>query len=173
MEEWTALSRGKPLQTTSKILSLQPQVDEDGLMRSNGRLKYAEFLSYDVRYPVILPRRGWITKLIVKHFHELGNHASGTNQTLAALSARYWVISGREVIREWEKECADCRRRKAKACKQVMAPLPTSRLQVTLRAFAKTALISEDRLSQYKAAENVGKSDTYAYLRICLLELCT
>ena len=109
-------------------------------MRSDGRLKQAKFLAYDVRYPIILPRKRWETKLIVKDFHEHGKHAAGTNQTLAALSARYLIIAGREVIREWEKECAECRRRKAKACQQVMAPLPISRLTTTLRAFTKTAV---------------------------------
>ena len=109
-------------------------------MRSDSRLKLAKFLSYDVRYPVILPRKSWVTKLIVKEFHEKGHHASGTNQTLSALSARYWIVSAREVIREWEKECSECRRRKAKACEQIMALLPTSRLKKTLRAFTRTAV---------------------------------
>ena len=81
-----------------------------------------------------------MTKLIVKHYHEKGKHASGTNQTFAALSIRFWIISGREEIREWEKECNECRRRKAKAAKQVMAPLPQIRLRLSLRAFAQTAV---------------------------------
>ena len=123
-----------------KLLGLKPNLDDDGLMRSDGRLKQAKFLAYDVRYPIILPRKSWVTKLIVKDFHEHGKHAAGTNQTLAALSARYWIIAGRKVIREWEKECAECRRRKAKACQQVMAPLPISRLTTSLRAFTKTAV---------------------------------
>lgn len=140
MDEWLSLSREKPLPAHSKLLGLQPKLDEDGLMRSDGRLVYAKFLSYDVRFPVILPRRSWITKLIVKHCHEIGKHASGINQTLSALSSRYWIISGREVIREWEKECAECRRRKAKACKQIMAPLPIIRLKTSLRAFTRTSV---------------------------------
>ena len=74
-------------------------------MRSDGRLKQDKILAHDVRYPIILPRKSWVTKLIVKDFHEHGKHAAGTNQTLAALSARYWIIFGREVIRG--KECAD------------------------------------------------------------------
>ena len=83
-------------------------------MRSDGHLEQAKFLSYDVRYPINLPLKSWITKLIIKHFHERGKPAAGTNQTLAALSTRYWVIAGREAIRDWENECAECRRRKAK-----------------------------------------------------------
>ena len=78
--------------------------------------------------------------MIVKYFHEEGNHTSGTNQTLAVLLTRFWIISGREEIREWEKECNECRRRKAKAANQIMAPLPLIRLRLSLRPFAQIAV---------------------------------
>ena len=61
---------------------------------------------------------------LVKSCHELGRHNAGTNQTLSALSTKYWIIAAREL--EWEKECAVCLRKRAK---QVMAPLPLCRLQ--------------------------------------------
>ena len=140
-DEWAALSQGRQLSSNSKIIALQPNIDDDGLIIRSARcLQNAKFLSYDVRYPVILPPNSKITKLIVKEFHEMGNHASGTNQTLAALSTRYWIISAREVIRQWEKECMECRRRKGKPCEQIMAPLPLSRLKTSLRAFSRTAV---------------------------------
>ena len=69
-KEWKAFCRGKPLPSNSKLLGLQPKLDDDGLMRSDGRLKRAKFLPYDVRYPVLLPRKSWVTKLIVKEYHE-------------------------------------------------------------------------------------------------------
>ena len=99
-DEWIALSRKKPLSSSSKLIGLQPKLDEDGMMRSDGRLKRSKFLSFDVHYPVSLPRKSWVPKLRVKEFHEKGKHASGTNHTLAELLARYWIVSGREVIRE-------------------------------------------------------------------------
>ena len=74
-------------------------------MRSDGRLKYAEFLPYDVRYPIILPHKNWVTNLIAKHYHEMGNHNAGVNQTLSLLSSKYWIIAAREEIIEWEKQC--------------------------------------------------------------------
>ena len=37
-DEWKALCRGKTLPSNSKLLGLQPKLDEDGLMRSDGRL---------------------------------------------------------------------------------------------------------------------------------------
>ena len=167
-EERTALSRGKPLPSSSKLLGLKPMLDKDGLMRSDGRLAHAKFLSFDVRYPVILPRKSWVTKLIIKEFHENGKHASGTNHTLAALSARYWVISGREAIREWEKECMALRRRKSKACQQIMAPLPLSRIKTSLRAFTKTAV---DFGGPFVTVQGRGKRREKRYL--CLFTCMT
>ena len=81
-EEYLALQRQKELPKNSKLLALRPRLDEEGQMRCDSRLKYAEFLSHDARFPIILPRKHQFTKLIVKYFHEEGNHASGTNQTL-------------------------------------------------------------------------------------------
>ena len=68
-EEYSALSSGKPLPMSSKLLALNPRVDEDGVMRSDGRLENAEFLPYNVKYPIILPRKEWVTKLIVRWHH--------------------------------------------------------------------------------------------------------
>ena len=88
-DEWNALLSRGPLSSNSKLLALKPQLDDDGLIRSDGRLTNAQFISYDVPHPVILPRKSLVTKLIIKDAHEKGNHAFGTNQTLAVLSARY------------------------------------------------------------------------------------
>ena len=139
-KEYSLLVSKKPLPATSKLLALHPQLDDCGLMRLSGRLANAECLPYASRYPIILPRRSWITKLIVRQHHNDGGHVAGTNQTLALLSSKYWVISAREVIRECERECTRCRLLKTKPIQQVMAPLPKVRLQVTLRAFSKTAV---------------------------------
>ena len=80
-EEWKALSHGQPKRTDSKLHALKSKLDNDGLLRSEGRLRNAKFLSYDVRYPVILPIKSWVTKLIVKDAHERRNHVFGTNHT--------------------------------------------------------------------------------------------
>ena len=84
--------------SSSKILVLKPQLDKDGLLRSCGKLQNANYLSYDVRYPIILPRRHIVTKPIIKQHHENNHHALGTNQLLAKFSARFWTASAREGI---------------------------------------------------------------------------
>ena len=140
LDEYFALQRQRELPKKSKLLGLQPWLDQEGQMRCDGRLKYAEFLPQDARFTIILPHKNCVTKLIVKHYHEKDDHAGVTNQLLAALSTRFWIISAHEEIREWEKKCNECQRRKATATKQIMAPLPQIRLRLSLRAFAQTAV---------------------------------
>eukprot|EP00112_Aurelia_sp_Birch-Aquarium-sp1_P019680 Seg4920.2 transcript_id=Seg4920.2/GoldUCD/mRNA.D3Y31 product="hypothetical protein" protein_id=Seg4920.2/GoldUCD/D3Y31 len=55
--EYQQLLKGKQMKSDSKLIALQPRIDEDGLLRCNGRLRYADFLPYDARYPIILPRK--------------------------------------------------------------------------------------------------------------------
>lgn len=89
------------------------------------------------------------------------------NQTLASLSARYWIISAREVIRELERECAECRRRKARAVQQIMASLPLTRLQTSLKAITRTAV---DFGGPFTMIQGRGRQreKRYLYLFTCL-----
>lgn len=167
-EDYIALMKGQQLPLGSRLLSLKPKIDEYGLLRSDGRLQYADFLPFDTKYPVILPRKNRVTKLIVKYYHEKGRHVCGTNQTLSMLSAKYWIISAREEIRECENECYICRKRKAKAAEQVMAPLPNIRFRTPLHAFARTAV---DFGGPFITVQGRGKRREKRYLCLftCLL----
>ena len=103
-EEHAALSLGKPIPQKSQLIKFNPCIDEDGVIRCDGRLRFAEFLPYDARCLIILPRGHWVTKLIVKNYHELANHAAGVNFILWQLSERFWIIAAREEIREWDHD---------------------------------------------------------------------
>ena len=83
-EEYTALRSGKPISKKSQLIKLNSCIDEDGIIRCDGRLKFADFLPCDTRFPIILPRGHWVTKLIVKNYHGRGNHAAGVNFTLVS-----------------------------------------------------------------------------------------
>ena len=91
--EYLGLQKGKNLSPRSKILGLCPKLDEDGVMRLDTRLQST--LYYDVRHPILLPQRNGVTKLIVKYFHEKGNHNSGINLTLSLLSIKYRIVAAR------------------------------------------------------------------------------
>lgn len=166
-EEYEALERKKPIQH-SILLKLNPMLDEQGLMRSDSRLRYTEYLPYDVRFPVILPRGHWVTALIVKYYHELANHAAGTNFVLCQISQRYWIVAAREEIRKWEAQCNECKRRKNKVASQIMAPLPSSRTRKTCRAFDQAAV---DYAGPIKTVQGRGKKRQKRWL--CLFTCMT
>ena len=81
-DEYSTLLSKRQLSSSGKLVGLCLKLDGDGIIKLDGQLTYAELLSYDVRYPAILPHKKWVIKLIVKHYYELGNHQAGTNHTL-------------------------------------------------------------------------------------------
>ena len=66
-EGFSAIGGNRAMPKKSILIKLTLKVDLDGLLRCDGRLKCAESLPYDVRFPIILARGNWVTKLIVKH----------------------------------------------------------------------------------------------------------
>ena len=125
------------------------------VIRSDSRLRFAEYLAYDVRFPIILPKGHWVTKLIVKHFHELANHSAGINFVSAQISQRYWIPAAREEIKAWEPECNECKKRKRKTANQIMGPLPPNRLRLTYRALDQTGV---DYAGPFKTIQGRGKT---------------
>uniref|UniRef100_A0A914Y218 Integrase catalytic domain-containing protein n=1 Tax=Panagrolaimus superbus TaxID=310955 RepID=A0A914Y218_9BILA len=62
--------------------------DEHGIYRCYGRLANSD-LSESTKYPIWLPKKVPLTKLIIDHVHQLMHH-SGTRTTLAELRQKYW-----------------------------------------------------------------------------------
>ena len=166
--ELKALHKDKAVSASSPIVTFQPFIDDDGLLRSNSRLANAEFLPYNVKHPIILPRRDWVTKLIIRSYHSADEHTRGTNHTLADLSEKYIIPQAREEIRTTEDECNYCKKKKAKPALQIMAPLPNIRLREPLHAFNK---ISVDYAGPFIAIQGRGRSRAKRYLCLftCLL----
>ena len=86
----------------------------------------------------------------------------------ANLSSHFWIIAARREIRDWEKNCMECRRRKAKPASQVIAPLPRIRVKKPLRVFCKIAV---DFAGPMFTIQGRGKAGQKRYLRLftCLL----
>ena len=76
------------------LFTLQRQVgvfiDPSGILRCRGRLEHAE-LSEGSKYPILLPRNGRFTVLIIEMIHKKGLH-SGVSQTLSQIRNRYWIL---------------------------------------------------------------------------------
>ncbi|CAB4028520.1 Hypothetical predicted protein [Paramuricea clavata] len=79
------------LRRTSSLYTLDPFVDEQGVLRVGGRTRRARF-SESPNNPVILPKSSHITSLIISHVHNKTHH-SGRGITLNELRCSgYWIM---------------------------------------------------------------------------------
>ena len=85
------LEQGRPLPSRSKLLALHPYLDDQGLLRVGGRLRYSALPS-DAQHQVILPNDHRLTELVVAEAHQRTLHG-GTQLTLSTLRQHYWIQS--------------------------------------------------------------------------------
>ena len=94
-------------------------------MRSHGRLVYAP-LAQAIRTPVLLDSKEPITKLYLKHAHEICCHA-GPEFVKAFVEQRFKVLGIRAALSSINYRCFICRRFRAENVQPEMAPLPQLR----------------------------------------------
>lgn len=124
--DYNNLLNNKPIDTKSNILSLNPFMDENQLIRVGGRIKNAN-LNYDKKHPLLLPQKHNVTKLIFKHFHEKMLHC-GAQALLYAVREKYWVISGRNLAKNTIRCCLTCFKVKPQSSGYIMGNLPAYRI---------------------------------------------
>ena len=88
------------------LRNLRPCVDDDSMLRVDGRLENAE-LPVVTKHPLILPSKHPLTRLIVLHEHEKAKHA-GPSYTLMKTRQRYWIIYGISSVKGILSECSKC-----------------------------------------------------------------
>ena len=116
------------MKKTSSLHTLDPFLDCNRVLRVGGRIKKAN-LSDSLKNPVILPKAGHVSKLIIRHVHEKTQH-SGRGVTLNELRTNgYWIINGNAAVQHFISKCVTCRYLRGGAGEQKMADLPKSRVQ--------------------------------------------
>ncbi|KMQ83668.1 hypothetical protein RF55_19391, partial [Lasius niger] len=125
-DELQRLKAGKPLKASSKLSSLCPFLDSQGIMRVGGRLRNAN-VSPDTKHPVIIPKNHHFTNLVMQHFHVTHLHAA-PQLLLSVIRQKYWIPCGRDVVRRFVRNCTICFRLSAASMNQVMGDLPASRV---------------------------------------------
>jgi len=170
-EEIEALAKNKPLPRKSTLLPCTP-ILINRILRSNTRLRNSDDLPDDVKFPIILPKRNHVTRLVVKYHHESEGHQMGVNYTINHLREKYLVIHVREEVKRVNRECRECARRfKVQPVQQQMAPLPQIRLQMTTKPFANCAV---DFGGPYLTVQGRGRTRAKRYLCLflCLQTHC-
>ncbi|XP_068200669.1 uncharacterized protein [Palaemon carinicauda] len=82
-------SHGVSMDIKNLCNQLNLSVDEENLIRSQGRTKNAS-MSYDTQCPMLLPSRSYLTVLIVEHLHRHHHHC-GVNSVLTGLEEKVFV----------------------------------------------------------------------------------
>lgn len=123
-EEYQALSVGKDLGRCSKIRSLCPFIDEQGLLRVRTRLENTD-MSLGDKCPVLIPQ-GHFAELVVAFQHRLLKHA-GVDTLLTSLRCEYWILGARRLAKRVKRFCVACQKLDAAALNAPAAPLPADR----------------------------------------------
>ncbi|XP_053698731.1 uncharacterized protein LOC128745678 [Sabethes cyaneus] len=131
--EWIVLEKSSPL------YKLTPLVDENDVIRMEGRTEKAEFLPFDLRFPVILPKDHHVTELIVQHYHERFGH--GYRETVKnEIRQRFYIPKVGTVVYKVSKACQWCKVHHSRPRVPRMAALPVQRLQPYRRPFSFTGI---------------------------------
>ncbi|XP_051167305.1 uncharacterized protein LOC127285366 [Leptopilina boulardi] len=130
--EIQSLKTNSQIAQKSKLKSLNPFLDNQGLLRVGGRLDNSDF-AFESKHPIILENH-FIVKLLIWDAHEKTIHG-GLRDTLSHLRQLYWIIHPRPLIKSILHKCFICVKYRAKLAKQLMANLPRPRVVRPERAF--------------------------------------
>ena len=125
-EEINALRNQKPPASNSRISSLSPFLDRQGLPRSRGRLSKAKYLLV-ARYPIILDSKHPVVKLFLLYIHKSNSHAS-LEQSRSIVQEQFWVLRCRSALKTIIHHFIPCRRITQHVDYPIMADLPDCRL---------------------------------------------
>lgn len=111
----------------SKIASLYPYLDHEGIIRVGGRLHNAD-IHYDQKHPILLPSKHHLTKLVITKVHLDTLHGGG-KLTNATIRQQYWIPNARASIRHIIHRCITCYRYSVHNKQQLMSILPAARVR--------------------------------------------
>lgn len=164
--EINILQQGKTLFSKSKLISLNPVLDKNNILRVGGRINASQ-INQNRKHPVIIPSNSHFTTLLIQLAHQKTLHG-GTQLTQQYLQTTYWIIHSRSMFRAQVRTCTICWRYQKQMQQQQMGNLPYMRVQ-QFRPFTHTG-IDFAGYFEVKTSERRNASFTkcYASLFICL-----
>ena len=101
------LRSGNP--TTNHVINqLNLGLDNKGLIRCHGRITHVE-IPQDSKTPLLLPTHHRFTELLIQSIHSCIFH-NGIRETLNAVRENYWIIRGREIVKQVIRRCIVCKK---------------------------------------------------------------
>ncbi|XP_036347222.1 uncharacterized protein LOC118756574, partial [Rhagoletis pomonella] len=123
------------LSKQSRLAGLNVYLDENGIMRTQGRAD-----SINCRKDaIVMPRESYISFLIVKAYH-VENHHMAHETTINNVMASYYVPRLRVLYKSVRKSCQKCKINNVVPEPPQMAPIPAARLASFARPFTYTGV---------------------------------
>ena len=127
--EIKCINQGRLIPRDSTILTLNPILDKEDMVRVGGRLKQME-TNFNEKHPLIIPRKHHIAKLLITHAHEEIKH-QGRHFTEGAVRRKgWWIPCGKRLISTIIHKCVRCRKLRGSLQYQQMADLPSDRVKI-------------------------------------------
>ncbi|XP_073949057.1 uncharacterized protein [Choristoneura fumiferana] len=158
------LRAGKCLPRESRLLTLSPYLDDDGVLRVGGRIDAALDVPLETRRPVILDGKHPTARLLVKHYHIKAAHGN-QEAVVNDVKQRYWVIRLRPTVKNVVSRCMFCRLRKAKPEPPRMGDLPAARVAHHQRPFTHCGV---DLFGPMEVVVGRRREKRYGVLFTCL-----
>lgn len=100
-QEFNDIVNCKPLTSSSRLIKLSPSLGEDKLLHLAGRIKAAENIDPETRYPILLDGRHPVVRLLIQFYHRQKRarqsricHKRTKTKILALKTPKYIQISG-------------------------------------------------------------------------------
>ena len=99
---------------------------------------HISLLPYSIKFPILLPRKKALHKLVVRNSHENVKH-NGVNETLREIRTQFWIIRGRQAVKDVLSNCVICKKILGKAYSTPPTP-PLPSFRVSDLAFSKVGV---------------------------------
>ena len=74
-------------------------LDQESILRMDGRIAYSKWYGYEVKYPVLLEKHPLCIELLINEFHEQSKRL-GISTTIAKIRmAGFWIPQARQTVK--------------------------------------------------------------------------
>ena len=155
------IKQSRKIPNKGKLCSLNPFLDQHGLLKVGGRLTNAP-IPFDQKHPIILAPNNPLITLLIAEEHKKLLHA-WCQAVIASLRTRYWPLSGKSTVKGVLRKCIKCFRAKPVTTEYIMGNLPTARVTPNRPFF----VCGVDYAGPYNLGERARSHVTYkAYICI-------
>ena len=144
----------------------RPWMDDKGLLRATGRLRFLSRLPPQMRSPVVLANDSPVALEILKDIHHYDlRHTGGVRGLVGASRHLWWIVKANRMAKRVIKNCAWCKRKNLQTVAAEAAPLNWTRAGETwdVRAFQHLGM---DMAGPFETKAGPGKPRNKRWLII-------